>query len=398
MLRLAVPAAAESWRRSGRSGVPPANWGLFIGIDTEETVETRERLAAAVTNALDGLRPAVTEVLTEGRAAGLAALHRAAAAILSGKIAGAVVGGVDSLVRPEVHSRLLAAGVLKDASANPQGIRPGEAAAFLVLEAPARGGVPLALLAGMSSTGHLILAGALLDFNDARGKLFEIVIQSAAILAVVWEFRARIGRVLAGATHDPKSQRLLINVAIAFVPLAVLGLLFGRLLKTHLFNAPTVAATFILGGLVILWAERRQHAVRVHSVDDMTALDALKVGLAQCLALIPGTSRSGATIIGGMLFGLSRQAATEFTFFLAIPTLGAASLYSLYKDRALLSVDDLGMWAVGMLASFISAFFCVRWLLRYISTHSFVPFAWYRIVFGIVVLVTAWSGLVKWVD
>ena len=250
----------------------------------------------------------------------------------------------------------------------------------------------------VSSTGHLILAGALLDFNDARGKLFEIVIQSAAILAVVWEFRARIGRVLAGATHDPKSQRLLINVAIAFVPLAVLGLLFGRLLKTHLFNAPTVAATFILGGLVILWAERRQHAVRVHSVDDMTALDALKVGLAQCLALIPGTSRSGATIIGGMLFGLSRQAATEFTFFLAIPTLGAASLYSLYKDRALLSVDDLGMWAVGMLASFISAFFCVRWLLRYISTHSFVPFAWYRIVFGIVVLVTAWSGLVKWVD
>ena len=250
----------------------------------------------------------------------------------------------------------------------------------------------------VSSTGHLILAGALLDFNDARGKLFEIVIQSAAILAVVWEFRARIGGVLKGATHDPKAQRLLINVAIAFVPLALLGLLFNKLLKAHLFNAPVVATTFILGGLVILWAERRQHAVRVHTVDEMTALDALKVGLAQCLALIPGTSRSGATIIGGMLFGLSRQVATEFTFYLAIPVLGAASAYSLYKERALLSVDDIGMWAVGMLTSFISAFFCVRWLLRYISTHSFVPFAWYRIAFGLVVLVTWWTGAVTWAD
>ena len=253
----------------------------------------------------------------------------------------------------------------------------------------------------VSSTGHLILAGALLDFNDARGKLFEIVIQSAAILAVVWEFRVRITSVLTrawGAGHDPAARRLLVNVAIAFVPLAALGLAIGKLLKTHLFNAPTVATTFILGGLIILWAERRQHSVRVHSIDDMTPLDALKVGAAQAFALIPGTSRSGATIIGGMLFGLSRQVATEFTFFLAIPTLGAATLYSLYKERALLSTDDLGMWGVGMLTSFISAFFCVRWLLRYISTHSFVPFAWYRIAFGIVVLVTAWTGVVHWVD
>ena len=253
----------------------------------------------------------------------------------------------------------------------------------------------------VSSTGHLILVGALLDFNDARGKLFEIVIQSAAILAVVWEFRVRIASVLTrawGAGHDPAARRLLVNVAIAFVPLAALGLVIGKLLKTHLFNAPTVATTFILGGLIILWAERRQHSIRVHSIDDMTALDALKVGVAQAFALIPGTSRSGATIIGGMLFGLSRQVATEFTFFLAIPTLGAATLYSLYKERALLSTDDLGMWGVGMLTSFISAFFCVRWLLRYISTHSFVPFAWYRIAFGIVVLVTAWTGVVHWVD
>ena len=250
----------------------------------------------------------------------------------------------------------------------------------------------------VSSTGHLILAGALLKFNDERGKLFEIVIQSAAILAVVWEFRARIGGVLGGLGTDPKARRLLLNVGVAFLPLAVLGLLFGKFLKSHLFNAPTVATTFILGAFVILWAERRQHQVRVLSVDDMSGLDALKVGFAQCFALIPGTSRSGATIIGGMLFGLSRQVATEFTFFLAIPTLAIAGAYSLYKERALLSADDLGMWTVGMVASFISAFFCVRWLLRYISTHSFVPFAWYRIAFGVVVLLTWWTGAVVWAD
>jgi len=250
----------------------------------------------------------------------------------------------------------------------------------------------------VSSTGHLILAGALLKFNDERGKLFEIVIQSAAILAVVWEFRARIAGVLGGLRTDAKARRLLLNVGVAFLPLAVLGLLFGKFLKSHLFNAPTVATTFILGAFVILWAERRQHRVRVLSVDDMSGLDALKVGFAQCFALIPGTSRSGATIIGGMLFGLSRQAATEFTFFLAIPTLAIAGAYSLYKERALLSADDLGMWTVGMVASFVSAFFCVRWLLRYISTHSFVPFAWYRIAFGLVVLLTWWTGAVVWAD
>jgi undecaprenyl-diphosphatase len=248
----------------------------------------------------------------------------------------------------------------------------------------------------VSSTGHLILAGALLNFNDERGKLFEIVIQSGAILAVVWEFRRKIAALFAGALRDAKAQRLLVNIAIAFVPLAVLGLLFGSALKAHLFNAPTVATTFILGGFIILWAERRNHEVRIASIDDLTAIDALKVGLAQCLALVPGTSRSGATIIGGMLFGLSRQVATEFTFYLAIPTLGVASLYSLYKDRALLESADLGMWAVGMVAAFVSAFLCVRWLLRYIATHTFVPFAWYRIAFGLVVLITAWAGVVNW--
>jgi undecaprenyl-diphosphatase len=248
----------------------------------------------------------------------------------------------------------------------------------------------------VSSTGHLILAATLLDFNDARGKLFEIVIQSGAMLAVVWEFRGRIGRVIAGAASDPDSRHLLRNIAIAFLPLAVLGLLFGAAMKAHLFNAPVVAAAFILGGFVILWAERRDHVVRVESLSGMTALDALKVGLAQALAMVPGVSRSGATIIGGMLFGLSRQVATEFTFFLAIPTLGVASLYSLYKERALLSSADLNLWVVGMATAFLSAFFCVRWLLRYVATNTFVPFAWYRIAFGLVVLATAWSGVVDW--
>jgi undecaprenyl-diphosphatase len=248
----------------------------------------------------------------------------------------------------------------------------------------------------VSSTGHLILTGSLLNFNDERGKLFEIVIQSAAVLAVMWEFRARIAAMLGGVGRNPQATRLVINIGIAFLPLAALGFAFGKALKTHLFNAPTVAATFIVGGLIILWAERRTPITRVNSLDDMTSLDALKVGLAQALALIPGTSRSGATIIGGMLFGLSRQVATEFTFFLAIPTLGVASIYSLYKERALLSLDDLGLWAVGMLAAFASAFLCVRWLLRYIATHTFTPFAWYRIAFGLVVLLTWWQGWINW--
>ncbi|HEX7375320.1 MAG TPA: undecaprenyl-diphosphate phosphatase [Steroidobacteraceae bacterium] len=248
----------------------------------------------------------------------------------------------------------------------------------------------------VSSTGHLIVAASLLDFNDERGRLFEIVIQSGAILAVVWEFRARILSVLGSATHDRASQRLLLNIGVAFLPLAVLGLLFGKVLVANLFNAPVVAAAFIVGGFIILWAERRNHTVRVTSVDQMTVLDALKIGLAQALALVPGTSRSGATIIGGMLFGLSRQVATEFTFYLAIPTLGVASVYSLYKERNLLSIDDLGLWVVGMAAAFVSAFACVRWLLRYVATHTFVPFAWYRIGFGILVLATAWTGLIDW--
>ncbi|MEN3113293.1 undecaprenyl-diphosphate phosphatase [Uliginosibacterium paludis] len=250
----------------------------------------------------------------------------------------------------------------------------------------------------ISSTGHLILGSALLDFTGDRAKLFLIVIQSAAILAVVWEFRQKIAHALLNATRERSALQLFINVAIAFLPLAVLGLIFGKWLKAHLFNPPVVATSFIIGGLIILWAEKRQNHVRVETMEQMGWKDGLKVGIAQAFALIPGTSRSGSTIIGGMLFGLSRKAATEFTFFLAIPTLGVASIYELYKERALLSADDIGMWAVGMLSSFISAFFVVRWLIRFVSTHSFRVFAWYRIAFGLIVLLTWQLGLVHWVD
>lgn len=248
----------------------------------------------------------------------------------------------------------------------------------------------------VSSTGHLILAGDLLDFNDERGKLFEIVIQSGAILAVIWEYRARFGKVLAGLPGDPVARRFVANLAIAFVPLAALGLLFGKAIKTHLFAPVPVAIAFIVGAFVILWAERREHTVTIHAVDDIGPWDALKLGLAQACALIPGTSRSGATIIGGLFFGLSRQAATEFSFFLAVPTLGVATLYQLYKERHLLAWDDLGLWVVGFVASFASAFLCVRWLLRYISTHDFTIFAWYRIAFGVIVIATWQLGLVNW--
>jgi undecaprenyl-diphosphatase len=248
----------------------------------------------------------------------------------------------------------------------------------------------------ISSTGHLILAGDLLGFNDERGKLFHIVVQTGAILAICWEYRVKLGAVAAGLGHDPAARRFVANLAIAFLPLAILGLAFGKAIKAHLFQPIPVALAFIAGAFVILWAERRRQVVRVRSVDDLDWQDALKLGFAQAFALIPGTSRSGATIIGGLLFGLSRKAATEFSFFLAIPTLFLASAYQLWKERALLDADDLGMWAAGFAAAFVSAFLCVRWLLRYISTHDFTVFAWYRIAFGFVVLGTAYTGLVDW--
>lgn len=249
----------------------------------------------------------------------------------------------------------------------------------------------------ISSTGHLILVGDLLNFNDDKGKVFEIVIQSGAILAVCWEYRHKLLNVTSGLTHQDKSAwRFTLNLLVAFLPAAILGLLFASSIKAYLFRPVPVALAFIVGGLLILWAERREHVIRVQAVDDMNWQDALKIGLAQSLALIPGTSRSGATIIGGLFFGLSRRAATEFSFFLAIPTLIAATLYDVVKHRDLLQADDIGMFAVGFVASFISAFIAVRGLLRFISRHDFSIFAWYRILFGVVVLITAYGGFVDW--
>ena len=249
----------------------------------------------------------------------------------------------------------------------------------------------------ISSTGHLILVGDLLNFNDERGKVFEIVIQFAAILAVCWEYRAKLAGVVCGLVHKQEAaQRFTLNLFIAFLPLAILGLLFGKTIKANLFAPVPVALAFIIGGFIILWAEKRTHTVTIESVDDLYWRDALKMGLAQALALIPGTSRSGATIIGGLFFGLSRKAATEFSFFLAIPTLTAATVYEVVKYRDQFHAEDIGIFLVGSVASFSSAFFCVRWLLRYISHHDFTVFAWYRIVFGLIVLGTAYSGMVSW--
>ena len=248
----------------------------------------------------------------------------------------------------------------------------------------------------ISSTGHLIIAGQLLGFSGDKAKVFDIVIQSGAMLAVVWEYHERFASLLTRLNSDPAVRRFAVNLAVAFVPAAVLGLAFGSAIKQHLFHALPVAAAFIAGGFIILWVERSPRRATVEKVDDMTWRDALKVGLAQSFALIPGTSRSGATIIGGMLFGLSRRVATEFSFFLAVPTLMAAGAYDFYKHRALFDAADLGPFAVGFIVSFASAFLCVRWLLRYIATHDFTAFAWYRIAFGAVVLATGYTGLVNW--
>ena len=252
----------------------------------------------------------------------------------------------------------------------------------------------------ISSTGHLILAGALLGgFDDEKSKVFEIAIQTGAIFAVILVYWQRLAGAVTHLGSSADARRFVLNVLIGFLPAVILGLAIGKVVKAHLFTPVIVASAFIVGGLIILWAERRPaSSVRVQSVDDMTALDALKVGLVQCFAMIPGTSRSGSTIIGGMLMGLSRQAATDFSFFLGIPTLIGAGAYSLYKERSHLSVADAPMFLVGLVFSFISAWLCVRWLLRYVATHNFVPFAWYRIAFGLLILVTAYTGAIHWHD
>lgn len=260
----------------------------------------------------------------------------------------------------------------------------------------------------ISSTGHLILAGSLMDFNDAKAKVFDIAIQTGAIFAVVIVFWERISSTITALPTQRIARRFAVNVLIAFLPAVVLGLLLGHTIKQYLFTPSVVASSFILGGFVILWVEgfgrdrpENEHPndrARILNVENMAPIDALKIGMAQCLAMIPGTSRSGATIIGGMLFGLSRKVATDFSFYLAIPTLIGAGAYSLYKERALLSIADAPLFAVGTVTSFISAWICVRWLLKYIATHSFIAFAWYRIAFGVLVFTTSYFGLVNWAD
>lgn len=255
----------------------------------------------------------------------------------------------------------------------------------------------------VSSTGHLIVAGSLLDYTDAHAKTFDVVIQLGAVLAVCWEYRRRIGAVLTGLPSRPAARRFTLNVIIATIPAIVLGLLFEKAIKSALFSPVPVAFALVTGGVVILWAEARQRALgtvapRVQAVDDISALDALKIGFAQCLALIPGMSRSGSTIIGGMLFGLERRVATEFSFFLAIPIIFGATAYELVKDWHLLSADALGLFAIGFVAAFVSAFACVRWLLRYIAAHDFTAFAWYRIGFGLLILLVGYSGGLSWAE
>lgn len=248
----------------------------------------------------------------------------------------------------------------------------------------------------VSSTGHQIIVADLLGFVGERAQAFNIIIQLAAILAVVWEFRGKVLEVVFGLPRQRRAQKFAGNLLIAFAPAVVLGVALADTIHRYLFNPLTVAAALLLGGLVMLWAERRPHAVQVERVEDMGWRDALKVGCAQCLALVPGTSRSGATIIGGLLFGLSRQAATEFSFFLAMPTMVGAALYSGYKYRELFQPADLPVFAVGFATSFVFAMLAVRGLLKFIASHSYAVFAWYRIAFGLLILATWQFGLIDW--
>ena len=248
----------------------------------------------------------------------------------------------------------------------------------------------------ISSTGHQIIVADLIGFGGERAMAFNIIIQLAAILAVVWEFRGKILEVVFGLTSQPKAQRFTINLLIAFLPAVVLGVIFADLIHAYLFNPITVATALVVGGLIMLWAERRQHQVHAETVDDITWKDALKVGCAQCLAMIPGTSRSGSTIIGGLLFGLSRKTATEFSFFLAMPTMVGAAVYSGYKYRHLFQPDDFPVFAIGFVTAFVFAMIAVKGLLKFIASHSYAAFASYRIAFGLLILATWQFGWVDW--
>ena len=248
----------------------------------------------------------------------------------------------------------------------------------------------------ISSTGHQIIVADLLNFGGERAMAFNIIIQLGAILAVVWEFRRKIIDVVVGLPTKPEARCFTTNLIIAVMPAVVLGVIFADVIHEYLFNPITVATALVIGGVIMLWAERRQHVIRAETVDDMTWKDAVKIGFAQCLAMIPGTSRSGSTIIGGLLFGLSRKAATEFSFFLAMPTMVGAAVYSGYKYRHLFQPDDLPVFAIGFVTSFIFAMIAVRALLKFISNHSYAVFAWYRIGFGLLILATWQFGWIDW--
>jgi len=248
----------------------------------------------------------------------------------------------------------------------------------------------------ISSTGHQIIVADLLNFGGERAMAFNIIIQLGAILAVVWEFRRKILDVVTGLPTQPKARRFTVILMIAVLPAVVLGIIFADTIHHYLFNPITVAAALVIGGVIMLWAERREHVIHAETVDDMTWKDAVKIGFAQCLAMIPGTSRSGSTIIGGLLFGLSRKAATEFSFFLAMPTMVGAAVYSGYKYRHLFQPDDLPVFAIGFVTSFVFAMIAVRALLKFISNHSYAAFAWYRIAFGLLILATWQFGWINW--
>ena len=260
----------------------------------------------------------------------------------------------------------------------------------------------------ISSTGHLIIAGDLLNFQGPEVNTFSIAIQAGAIFAVCWFYRVRLVKVITGFWKPSKERQLVINLIVAFLPAAILGVLFADLIESFLFNPITVAIALVLGGLIIFWVENRNSKLniqpRVHEMDDMSARDAFYVGCMQCIAMIPGTSRSGATIIGGLVLGLSRRAATEFSFFLAIPTIFGATIYSLAKIFLKVSTQQTFIWTtnmtvgftVGFVVSFLSALIVVKWLLRYVSSNDFKAFGWYRIIFGLVILVTHYTGIVAW--
>jgi undecaprenyl-diphosphatase len=248
----------------------------------------------------------------------------------------------------------------------------------------------------ISSTGHQIIAADLLNFGGERAMAFNIIIQLGAILAVVWEFRHKILEITSGLPTQRNAQRFTLNLLIGFLPAVVLGVMFADKIHEYLFNPITVAVALVIGGIIMLWAEQREHVVVIDHVDEMRWTDALKVGCAQCLAMIPGTSRSGSTIIGGLLFGLSRKTATEFSFFLAMPTMVGAAVYSGYKYRDLFQSADLPVFALGFVAAFLFAMIAVRGLLKFIANHSYAVFAWYRIAFGLLILATWFLGWIDW--